>query len=333
MRAVGRILDGCAATFSRRIRPTVLHPLRRALATAAPSGNVANAEIVGEENVGFPANVTIDIHTQSLIESTETEKVLLSQMATQVLPKELPVYSFADGVETGEMIQLDPRVFHVPLRVDILHRVVVWQEKNARTTLYKAKDRSEVRGGGAKPWNQKGTGRARAGSIRSPIWVGGGTAHGPVFRDWSTKLPKKIRRLGVRVALSSKLRDQRLTIVDSIDSLSPPQKQSSSSETTPVEEGQQQQQEAAPAATAKTIVKTKQVAQALAKLGNSANTPVLLVGGLSVAHNARRAAANLPRVNLIRAVGTNVYDILKADRVVLTKEAVAYLTEHLTQDY
>lgn len=98
----------------------------------------------------------------------------------------------------------------------MVHRVLVWQQKNARTTLYKTKDRAETRGGGKKPWRQKGTGRARHASIRSPLWKGGGVAHGPVFRDWSISLPKKIRALGLRVALSSKLRDGRLVVVESL---------------------------------------------------------------------------------------------------------------------
>jgi large subunit ribosomal protein L4 len=112
-------------------------------------------------------------------------------------------------------------LFSTPLRPDIIHRVVVWQDKNARKTLYKAKTRAEVRGGGRKPWKQKGTGRARHGSIRSPIWKGGGVAHGAVFRDWSISLNKKVRLLGLRVAIASKARDRRLVVVDSLDLGSP----------------------------------------------------------------------------------------------------------------
>lgn len=133
------------------------------------------------------------------------------------LPSSIPVYARSgSAVSPSGNAVIEPSVWHLPVRPDLVHRVVVWQEKNARTTLYKGRDRAETQGGGKKPWKQKGTGRARHGSTRSPLWRGGGIAHGPLFRDWSISLPKRIRALGLRVALSAKLRDGRLVVVDSL---------------------------------------------------------------------------------------------------------------------
>ncbi|EGD81679.1 hypothetical protein PTSG_02393 [Salpingoeca rosetta] len=115
------------------------------------------------------------------------------------------------------MMELDPTVFGEDLRKDILQRVVVFQRASWRAGTAKTKTRSEVRGGGKKPWQQKGTGRARASSIRSPLFRGGGTVHGPTPKDWSIKLPKKVQRMGVRVALSAKLAQNDLLIVDSLN--------------------------------------------------------------------------------------------------------------------
>jgi len=121
------------------------------------------------------------------------------------------------SIETrNRFVDLDPVVFTTEIRRDIIHRVVVWQEQKARRTLYKAKTRSEVRGGGIKPWKQKGLGKARASSIRSPLWVGGGVAHPPKLRHWGTLLQVKVRRLGMRIALAAKFRDNRLLIVDKL---------------------------------------------------------------------------------------------------------------------
>lgn len=117
---------------------------------------------------------------------------------------------------TESSARLEPSIWHKEVRPDLVHRVLVWQQKNARTTLYKAKDRAEVRGGGKKPWRQKGTGRARHGSTRSPLWRGGGKAHGPVFRDWGIRLNKRVRAAALRVALSAKVRDGRVVVVDAM---------------------------------------------------------------------------------------------------------------------
>lgn len=222
---------------------------------------------------------------------------------TLASPHELPIVSFATGQPTGATFALDPRVFETPLRSDIIHRVIVWQEKNARTTLYKAKTRSEVRGGGRKPWKQKGTGRARAGSIRSPLWRGGGVAHAPVFRDWSTSLNKKVRQLGLRVALAAKARDGRVVVVDSLALAGP---------------------------------RTRTLEQALrGPLGLSVgrkrlvlvDTDEALVPGGHVA----LAARNLPLTVPLPVRGVNVRDLVLADRVVITVSGLVALTDRLVQ--
>lgn len=137
-------------------------------------------------------------------------------VAASDLPDELPIYDAVSLSATESSARLEPSVWHKEVRPDLVHRVLVWQQKNDRTTLYKAKDRAEVRGGGKKPWRQKGTGRARHGSTRSPLWRGGGKAHGPVFRDWGIRLNKRVRAAALRVALSAKVRDGRVVVVDAM---------------------------------------------------------------------------------------------------------------------
>lgn len=116
-----------------------------------------------------------------------------------------------------ETVTLDGNVFGAPTRVDILQRVVRWQLACRRAGTNKTKTRTEVSGSTRKPWKQKGSGRARVGDIRAPQWRGGYRVHGPKLRDFSYSLPKKVRAMGLRVALSTKLREGKLAIVDSLD--------------------------------------------------------------------------------------------------------------------
>lgn len=206
--------------------------------------------------------------------------------------------SLSSAQPTGEQVTLDERVFSTAVRPDVVHRVIVWQEKSNRTTLYKGKTRSEVRGGGRKPWRQKGTGRARAGSTRSPLWVGGGMAHAPVLREWGISLPKKVRRLGMRVALAAKYRDQRLLLVDKLE---------------------------VPAA------KTKAAAAVLSAHGLEGKR-VLFVGADSVPSSFQAAVGNIPRVSAMRQLRATVRDIVQADAMVITPAALQQLTERVTQD-
>jgi large subunit ribosomal protein L4 len=124
-----------------------------------------------------------------------------------------PLYS-SDGASLGD-IDLDPEVFGIEPNRAVLHQVITAQLAGARAGTHKTKTRAEVRGGGAKPWRQKGTGRARHGSIRSPIWRGGGVAHGPEPRDYSQRTPKKMKRLALRSALSARASEGAVMVIDS----------------------------------------------------------------------------------------------------------------------
>lgn len=186
-------------------------------------------------------------------------------------------------------IELSDAVFGVEPRADILHRVVTWQLENRRGTARPARERSDVNRTGAKWGRQKGSGRARHGSRRAPIFVGGGKAHGPRKRDFEQSLNKKVRVLGLKMALSAKAKDG-LVVVDSLDVKG---------------------------------AKTKDLADKLAKAGWGKK--VLVIDGESVNDNFARAAGNLKDINVLPAVGANVYDILKHDTLVLTRDAVEKL--------
>jgi large subunit ribosomal protein L4 len=211
----------------------------------------------------------------------------------------LPILSFATAQPTGASLTLDDRVFSTPLRRDIIHRVIQWQEKNARDTAYKGKGRSEVQGGGRKPWRQKGTGRARAGSIRSPIWVGGGVAHPPKIKEWGHFLQKRVRRFGLRCALAAKYRDLRLTVVDAL--------------TVPE-------------------AKTRNVTAALAAHGAKEGLRALFVDELSPDSNFALAVRNVPGVKVMASVGANVRDIIMADRLFVTPAALAAITARVNRE-
>lgn len=190
-------------------------------------------------------------------------------------------------------ITLDKSVFGVEIRQDILHRMVNYQLAKRRSGNHKAKKRHEVSGTGKKPWAQKGTGRARAGDLKRNIDRGGAAVHGPVVRSHAVDLPKKIRKLALKIALSSKAAEGKIIILDD--------------------------------AKAKNH-KTKPMAAALDKFGlNSA----LIVSGSEVDANFARGCANLPRIDVLPSQGANVYDILRRDVLVLTKDAVNDLTEKL----
>jgi len=197
-----------------------------------------------------------------------------------------------ENKEAGE-ITLDKAIFGVEVRKDILHRMVNYQLNKRRSGNHKVKHRGEVNGTGKKPWRQKGTGRARAGDLKRPQDRGGGVAFGPVVRSHATDLPKKFRKLALRVALSAKAAEGKIIIIDD--------------------------------AAAKSH-KTKPMAEALGKFGIES---ALIVGGAEVDVNFARATANLPRIDVLPSQGANVYDILRRDTLVLTKQAVNDLTERL----
>ena len=190
-------------------------------------------------------------------------------------------------------IELDESVFGLPIRKDLLHRAVRWQLAKRRAGTHKVRTVSEVRGTTAKPFRQKGTGRARQGSGRAIQMRGGATKHGPVVRDHGHALPKKVRRLALKTALSTKQSEGKLAILD---------------------------------AAAMDKSKTRDLAKRFAKLGWQS---VLVIDGPQVDENFARAAANLPGVDVLPQQGANVYDILRRDVLVLTKAAVEALQARL----
>jgi large subunit ribosomal protein L4 len=194
---------------------------------------------------------------------------------------------------SGGEIELNDAVFGVEPRADILHRVVTWQLENRRGTARPTRERSDVARTGKKWGRQKGGGTARHGDRSAPIFIGGGKAHGARKRDFEQSLNKKIRALGLRMALSSKAKEG-LIVVDSLELKD---------------------------------TKTKAVAEAFGK--NGWNGKVLVIDGDAVADGFRKATGNLKGVNVLPAVGANVYDILNHDTLVLTKAAVEKLEARL----
>ncbi|BCX18608.1 MAG: 50S ribosomal protein L4 [Geminicoccaceae bacterium] len=204
---------------------------------------------------------------------------------------QLPVKNL-EAQEVGT-IELDDSIFGVEVRPDILQRVVVWQLAKRRAGTHKVKTRGEVNRSGAKIYKQKGTGRARHGSRRVNIFRGGGVAFGPVVRSHAIDLPKKVRALGLKCALSAKAKEGKLFVVDALKLDEP---------------------------------KTKRVQAALERLGIDS---VLMIGGKEIDRNFALGARNLPKVDVLPVQGANVYDILRRDTLVLTPEAVQGLTERL----
>lgn len=204
------------------------------------------------------------------------------------MPK-VKLYNIA-GQETGE-IELNDSVFGVDYNEAVIHQAVVRQMANERLGTHATKTRGLVRGGGKKPWKQKGTGRARVGSIRSPLWVGGGTVFGPTPRSHAKDMPRKARQLAVKSALSEKLRANELIVIDAIDFEAP---------------------------------KTKNVVKMLADLHSEGKA--LIVDG---ARNTVLSARNIPGVKAYAPSGLNIYDIVNTDKLFLTQEAVKKIEEAL----
>jgi large subunit ribosomal protein L4 len=188
--------------------------------------------------------------------------------------------------------QLDEQIFGVKARPHLLHQAVVMQLRNRRAGTAATKSKGFVRGGGKKPWRQKGTGRARAGSIRSPIWVGGGTIFGPQPRDYSFRMPRKARREALLSALSLKKQEGKLIVLDKLE----------------LEEA-----------------KTKLMARALAEL----NVQSALIVVSQPDERIERSARNLSKIKVLRVEGLNVYDLLRYDHLILMEGALKLLQERL----
>ena len=180
----------------------------------------------------------------------------------------------------------------------IVHRALIRQTNNARQGTACAKTRAEVRGGGRKPWKQKGTGRARAGSIRSPLWRGGGVIFGPKPKDYNMKMNRKERRLALRTALMSRIEDI-IVVADFTTNLAQP--------------------------------KTKEFVQAMTRWGVQADSKVLIIVA-EVEDNTLLSVRNIAKVKMISASGLNVFDLLNADQIVATAEAIAKIQEVYNDD-
>lgn len=204
------------------------------------------------------------------------------------MPK-VAVYN-VDGSQVGEL-DLADGIFGLEPNIHVLHSAVLLQQASLRSGTHDTKGRSEVRGGGRKPWKQKGTGRARQGSIRSPQWKGGGIVFGPTPRSYGFKLPRKVRRLAIKSALSSKVQDNQIIVLDQL-SLSQP--------------------------------KTKDISKLL---NNLKVTRKALVVTASFDNNVALSARNIPGVKFVAAEGINVLDVMKYDQLIITKDAVAKVEE------
>ena len=195
-----------------------------------------------------------------------------------------------EGASAGT-VSLSDTVFGLDPRDDILHRMVRWQLAKKQQGTHKTKGRAEIARTGAKMYRQKGTGRARHSSARAPQFRGGGKAHGPVVRSHEHDLPKKVRALGLKHALSAKVKSESLIVIDDL---------------------------------AVKDAKTKALVASFEKLGL---TNALMIGGAEIDVNFKRAAANIPNIDVLPIQGINVYDILRRGTLVLSKAALEALEE------
>lgn len=194
-----------------------------------------------------------------------------------------------EGKEVGD-IQLNENIFDVEVSVDAMHQVVLAQLANKRQGTQSAKTRAEVRGGGIKPWRQKGTGRARQGSIRAPQWIHGGIVFAPKPRDYRVSVPKSMRRTAMKSALTSKVVENEMIVLESLNFEAP---------------------------------KTKEMIKVL----NAFEAKKTLIVVAESDENVYKSARNIPGVAVLPVNNLNVYDILKYEKFVVTKEAVSKIEE------
>ncbi|XP_063058417.1 large ribosomal subunit protein uL4m [Engraulis encrasicolus] len=260
----------------------------------------AGGESALPSNLRIPTNLVDVPRSKRALPSNEDLPVLRrceEDIATHLSPKQTWVESLAsrDFKPIG-LVDLHPDVFAVQARIDILHEVETWQRNFKRISYAKTKIRSEVRGGGRKPWNQKGGGRARHGSIRSPIWRGGGVVHGPRGpTSYYYMLPMKVRVQGLKIALSSKLTQDYLRIVDNLEIPTP----------------------------------DPQYLVDLAAHRHWGDSVLIVDVCEELPENIKQATATLKKISVIPAVGINVHSMLKHETLVLTLEAVKFLEKKL----
>lgn len=193
-------------------------------------------------------------------------------------------------------VDLPARVFEAPVNIDLMHQAYVRQIANARLGTHSTKTRSEVRGGGRKPWRQKGTGRARHGSIRSPIWVGGGKAHTPKPRDYTKKMPKKMRRAALRSALSVKAAENNIVCVEDLNLAE---------------------------------MKTRLMETTLQSLVGNASVLIILPEKSAQYERVSRSTKNLPKAKTLHANYLNIRDLLGYEKILLPVGALEAIAGYL----
>jgi large subunit ribosomal protein L4 len=209
------------------------------------------------------------------------------------MEKRMPLVKvYSTGKKKVSEMELDERIFNVEVKDHLLHDVVRLQLARRRAGTASTKNRSAVRGGGRKPYRQKGTGRARAGSTRSPLWRGGGVIFGPIPRDFSYNLPKKVKKQALKIALSARAAEGKLLVLNQFE----------------LKE-----------------IKTKPFVEILNRLGM---VKALIVTGKEN-FNLERSARNVPGVKVLRVEGLNVYDIFNHENLILVKDAVEKIQERL----
>ncbi|SLM84880.1 50S ribosomal protein L4 [Vagococcus fluvialis] len=197
-----------------------------------------------------------------------------------------------DGTQNGE-VTLNEAIFGIEPNENVVYDAIIMQRASLRQGTHAVKNRSAVRGGGRKPWRQKGTGRARQGSIRSPQWRGGGIVFGPTPRSYSYKLPKKVRRLAIKSVLSEKVAENKLVVVEGLSFDAP---------------------------------KTKEFKQVLTNLSVDTKVLVVLESGNDFAALSGR---NLPNVSIVESDNVSVLDVVAADKMLITKAALTHVEEVL----
>ncbi len=201
---------------------------------------------------------------------------------------------FNQNGDIVDTIELDERVFGAEIHEDLVQRVVTWQLAKRRAGTASTKTRGEVRGGGKKPWRQKGTGRARAGTNRSPIWTGGGTVFGPKPRSYAFSIPKKVRKAALKSVLTSRVQEEALKVVDKIQLQEP---------------------------------KTRLFLEPLSALGLKDHKVLFVTPEKD--ETLTRSSRNIPQVLVLPVEGLNVYDLLRFDKLVLLQDTVPKLYERL----
>ncbi|WP_326717162.1 50S ribosomal protein L4 [Vagococcus jeotgali] len=197
-----------------------------------------------------------------------------------------------DGTQNGE-IELNEAIFGIEPNENVVYDAIIMQRASLRQGTHAVKTRGKVRGGGRKPWRQKGTGRARQGSIRSPQWRGGGVVFGPTPRSYSYKLPKKVRRLAIKSVLSEKVAENKLVVVEGLSFDAP---------------------------------KTKEFKQVLENLNVDTKVLIVLESGNDFAALSGR---NLPNVSIVESNNVSVLDVVAADKLLMTKTALTHVEEVL----